>query len=277
MKLPNYMTGLVAAVGLSVCAHAAQADLLDDIVADGELRCGVMLDAPPVGLRNANNEPIGFDVAVCMDMAEALGVKANVIETPSPDRIPALLSKRVDISISSAGNSLERAKSISFSIPYQIWDQSIAVAADSTDIASFDDLEGKKIGMLRGTTGEAAFLKQLEELDWSGDTEIISYGSNAEQFLALSQGKVDAIIEGTAIIAEFARGPGDGRIRIASRWETGPIDYTGLMVRREDVGLSNWTNLFVWHQIKNGRIDELYREWFGVPAPDMSLPGSGAY
>jgi len=141
MKLPNYMTGLVAAVGLSVCAHAAQADLLDDIVADGELRCGVMLDAPPVGLRNANNEPIGFDVAVCMDMAEALGVKANVIETPSPDRIPALLSKRVDISISSAGNSLERAKSISFSIPYQIWDQSIAVAADSTDIASFDDLE----------------------------------------------------------------------------------------------------------------------------------------
>jgi|TARA_B110000008_G_scaffold269534_1_gene298885 polar amino acid transport system substrate-binding protein len=277
MKYANYMTGMCLAIGLGAFAPVANADVLDDIVADGELRCGVMLDAPPVGLRNANNEPIGFDVAVCMDMAEALGVKANVIETPSPDRIPALLSKRVDISISSAGNSLERAKSISFSIPYQIWDQSIAVAADSTDMASFDDLEGKKIGMLRGTTGEAAFLKQLEKLDWSGDTEIISYGSNAEQFLALSQGKVDAIIEGTAIIAEFARGPGEGRIRIASRWETGPIDYTGLMVRREDVGLLNWTNLFVWHQIKNGRIDELYREWFGVPAPDMSLPGSGTY
>lgn len=276
MKISKFLSGAIAVAGLSFGAQVANADLLDDIVANGELKCGVMLDAPPVGLRDADNNPIGFDVEICLDMAAALGVKANIVETPSPDRIPALMSKRVDISISSAGNSLERAKSVAFSIPYQIWDQSIAVSADNLDISSFADLEGKTIGTLRGTTGEAAILVRIKELGWA-ETEMVAYGSNAEQFLAMAQGKVDAIIEGTAILAEFSNGPGKGKIKIASAWAEGPIDYTSLMVRRQDIGFLNWVNMFVWHEYKTGRIDELYQTWFGFPAPAMNLPGVNGY
>lgn len=158
MKLPNYMTGLVAAVGLSECAHAAQADLLDDIIADGELKCGVMLDVPPVGMRDNDNNPIGFDVEFCQDMAAALGVEAVIVETPGPDRIPAILSGRVQVGIASATNTLERAKAVGFSIPYQIWDVGVAVAADNTDINSYTDLAGKRVGTVRGTSGEVAFI-----------------------------------------------------------------------------------------------------------------------
>ena len=142
----------------------AMADKLDDIIASGEIKCGIMLDVPPVGMRDNDNKPIGYDVDFCNDMAAALGVKAIIVETPAPDRIPAILSGRVDVGVASATNSLERAKSVAFSIPYQIWDVGVAVAADNTTITTYEDLKGKSIGTVRGTTGEVAFLKDLQTM-----------------------------------------------------------------------------------------------------------------
>lgn len=271
------VTGLVLSVafGLAAISLPAAADKLDDIISSGKVRCGIMLDVPPVGMRDNNNNPVGYDVEFCMDLAKALGVEAVIVETPAPDRIPAILSGRVDIGVASATNSLERAKSVAFSIPYQIWDVGVAVAADNTSIKSYMDVKGKKVGTVRGTTGEVAFLNDLKQ--WGSGTSHISYGSNAEQFLALSQGKVDAIIESTAIFGEYAKGAGKGKIKVCCSVTTAPADWTGLMVKRGDQGLLNWVNLFVWHQYKNGRTDELYRKWFGYPAPDMAYPGVSSY
>lgn len=257
---------------LTFAIVGAKADKLDDIIASGELKCGVMLDVPPVGMRNNNNEPIGYDVEFCKDMAAALGVKPIFVETPGPDRIPAILSGRVDVGIASATASLERAKSVAFSIPYQIWDLGVAVSANSS-ISSYDDLKNKKVGTVRSTSGEAAV---LDELKSRGNT-VISYNSNAEQFLALKQGKVDAIIESNAIFGEYAKGAGKGIMKVCCSVTTAPSDWTGLMVNRSHQGLLNWVNLFVWHQWKNGRTDELYKEWFGYPAPSMSFPGTHGY
>jgi len=271
LKLTTKFLTLFFAI-LTFAIVGAKADKLDDIIASGELKCGVMLDVPPVGMRNNNNEPIGYDVEFCKDMAAALGVKAVFVETPGPDRIPAILSGRVDVGVASATASLERAKSVAFSIPYQIWDLGVAVSANSS-ISSYDDLKNKKVGTVRSTSGEAAV---LDELKSRGNT-FISYNSNAEQFLALKQGKVDAIIESNAIFGEYAKGAGKGIMKVCCSVTTAPSDWTGLMVNRSHQGLLNWVNLFVWHQWKNGRTDELYKEWFGYPAPSMSFPGTHGY
>ena len=257
---------------LTFAIVGAKADKLDDIIASGKLKCGVMLDVPPVGMRNNNNEPIGYDVEFCKDMAAALGVDPVFVETPGPDRIPAILSGRVDVGVASATASLERAKSVAFSIPYQIWDLGVAVSADSS-IGSYEELKNKKVGTVRSTSGEAAVLDELK----SRGNKVISYNSNAEQFLALKQGKVDAIIESNAIFGEYAKGAGKGIMKVCCSVTTAPSDWTGLMVNRSHHGLLNWVNLFVWHQWKNGRTDELYREWFGYPAPSMSFPGTHGY
>lgn len=60
MKISKFLSGAIAVAGLSFGAQVANADLLDDIVANGELKCGVMLDAPPVGLRDADNTPLAL-------------------------------------------------------------------------------------------------------------------------------------------------------------------------------------------------------------------------
>jgi polar amino acid transport system substrate-binding protein len=268
---------LATAIGLAGVGQGnpAKADMLDDVIAAGKLRCGIMLDVPPVGMRDNDNQPIGFDVEYCRDMAKALGVEAAIVETPAPDRLPAILSGRVDIGVASATNSLERAKSVAFSIPYQIWSVGVAVRADETSITKYEDLIGKAVGTVRGTTPEVAFLKSYEKWKDQGTT-YVSYNSNSEQFLALLQGKVDAIIEANAIFGEYLKGPGKGKIKICCDADA-PSDWTGLMVKRGEQGFLNWVNLFVWHQWKEGRTDELYRKWFGYPAPNMAYPGVHGY
>ncbi|MDD9800661.1 MAG: transporter substrate-binding domain-containing protein [Gammaproteobacteria bacterium] len=274
-KIFHFILVTVSVSAAAIVAAPAYADKLDDVIASGKVRCGIMLDVPPVGMRDNDNNPIGFDVEFCRDLAKALGVEAEIVETPSPDRIPAILSGRVDIGVASATNSLERAKSVAFSIPYQIWDTGVAVAADDKTINTYEDLKGKRVGTVRGTSGEAEFLKDYEA--WKGTgISYIAYGSNAEQFLALQQGKVDAIVESKQIFGEYVKGPGKGKIKVCCSTNA-PSDWTGLMVKREQEGWLRWINLFVWHQWKNGRTDELYRRWFGYPAPDMSYPGVHGY
>ena len=57
--------------GLNTSVYA---DKLDDVIEAGTVRCGVVLDFPPIGYRDANNEPAGFDVEYCKDLAKAMDV-----------------------------------------------------------------------------------------------------------------------------------------------------------------------------------------------------------
>src|SRR5690554_2052124 len=99
MKFPALIAA--AAVTMSLSATPVFADKLDDIISSGVLRCAVTLDFPPMGSRDDNNEPVGFDVDTCNDLAAALGVDAEIVETPFPDRIPALVSGRADVGVAS--------------------------------------------------------------------------------------------------------------------------------------------------------------------------------
>lgn len=148
MKIPMILAASAFAVALST--PAALADKLDDIIASGVLRCAVVLDFPPMGSRDTNNEPIGFDVDTCNDLAGKLGVTAEIVETPFPDRIPALVSGRADVGVASTSDTLERAKTIGFSIPYFAFEM-VVLTKDGLGIESYESLKGKKTGSVAGT------------------------------------------------------------------------------------------------------------------------------
>src|SRR3954465_11987103 len=110
------MLGLPGGLLLAATAAApAMADKLDDIIESGTLKCAVTLDFPPMGFRDESNKPAGYDVDTCNDLAKVLGVTAEIVETPFPDRIPAIVSGRADIGVASTSDTLERAKTIGFS------------------------------------------------------------------------------------------------------------------------------------------------------------------
>ncbi len=256
-----------AALAAAIAAPAAQADKLDDIIASGTLRCAVVLDFPPMGSRDANNLPVGFDVDYCNDLAAALGVEAEIVETPFPDRIPALVSGRVDVGVASTSDTLERAKTAGFSIPYFAF-TNVVLTREDAGIDGYDSLATHTVGSVAGTYEGIALQDDIEKWDQGGSFR--PYQSQADVFLALSQGQIDAtVVTSTVASSIVASGKYEG-LTIAGDAPYLP-DYVGLIALRQEYGLLNYLDLFINQQVRTGRYEELYEKWVGGTAPDLTV------
>ncbi|MFT4131462.1 transporter substrate-binding domain-containing protein [Labrys sp. (in: a-proteobacteria)] len=258
--------GLMAAIAM---ASPAKADKLDDIIASGTLRCAVVLDFPPMGSRDANNNPIGFDVDYCNDLAKALGVKAEIVETPFPERIPALMSGRVDVGVASTSDTLERAKTVGMTIPYFAFEMAVT-ANEKSGVKSFEGMKGKVVGATAGTYEAIALEKQVKA--W-GSGEFRPYQTQADVFLALSQGQLDATVSTSTVAqANVKTGKFPG-IAVVGKAPF-DIDYVALFAARDEYGLINYLNLFINQQVRTGRYAELYKKWVDENVPNLTVNGS---
>ncbi len=266
MKSKVLAFGVTAATAL---AGPAMADKLDDIISSGTLRCAVVLDFPPMGSKDADNNPIGFDVDYCNDLAAAIGVTAEIVETTFPERIPALMSGRVDVAVASTSDTLERAKTAGFSIPYYAFENAV-VARPGLEMASWEDMKGKVVGATAGTY-EAIWLEGKVK-EW-GEGEFRPFQNQADVFLALSQGQLDATV-GTMEVANSTVASGNfGDIKVVDKAPMVP-DYVALITLREEYGMINFMNLFINQQVRTGRYAELYKKWVGEGEPaNLTIPG----
>lgn len=266
MKKSVLMGGLMAA---TCVASAASADMLDDIISSGTLRCAVVLDFPPMGMRDDANNPVGFDVDYCNDLAAALGVKAEIVETPFPERIPALMAGRVDVGVASTSDTLERAKTVGMSIPYYAFENAV-VGNEKAAMKTWEDMKGKTVGATAGTY-EAIWMEgKIKE--W-GEGEFRPYQTQADVFLALSQGQIDATVSTVEVAEANVKSGKFAGIAIVDKAPMVP-DYVSLFTMRQEYGLINYLNLFVNQQVRTGRYAELYAKWVGEGTPaDLTIPG----
>ena len=265
----NKLTLVAAMTATVAVAGSAQADKLDDIIASGKLRCAVVLDFPPMGMRDENNEPIGFDVDYCKDLAAALGVEAEIVETPFPERIPALMSNRVDVGVASTSDTLERAKTVGFSIPYFAFEMAVTVN-NSTGIDSFEGMKGFTVGAVAGTYEAIALEAYVNE--WGEGSTFRPYQTQADVFLALSQGQLDATVSTSTVAQANVQSGNFGDISVVG-FAPFDTDYVALFTRRDEYGFLNYLDLFVSQQVRTGRYAELYEKWVGGELPDLTIPG----
>ena len=117
--MKRFLAGLAAlTVTVTIGAFTASsafADAFEDILKKGVVRIATPLDVPPFGSQNEKREPEGFDVELAGMVAKALGVKLEMQQVTGANRIPFLLTNKVDIVISVMGLTPERAKQIMFS------------------------------------------------------------------------------------------------------------------------------------------------------------------
>jgi len=254
----------IASVLMVLTPTISSADQLDSVIKKGELNCGVVLDFPPMGYFNKDNKPTGFDVDYCNDLAKALGVKSNVLNLTWGDRIPSLVSGKTDVVIGSTSDTLERAKSVGFTYPYFIFKFQV-FSKKGKNIASFDDLKNVKVGAALGTTYETEYLAYAKKMGWGKDN-YTAFKSENDAFLGLFQGKVDAIISTNTNIAtklqteefkDYAAGP------FVPNYD----DVVGLIAKRSEVSWINYLNLFLVHQIRDGKLDAAHNKHFGSDAP----------
>ena len=254
-------TSLVATTAFltMLAVPPAFADKLDDIIASGTLRCAIVLDFPPMGSRDANNNPVGFDVDTCNDLAAALGVTPEYVETPFPDRIPALVSGRADVGVASTSDTLERAKTIGFSIPYFAFTNVVLTRTDA-GIDNYEGLKDKKLGSVAGTF--EAILLEDDMKTWGSSSTFQGF-----------QGQIDATVVTSTVAFATVNSGNFTNLKVAGDAPY-PIDYVSLIGLRSEYGLLNYLNLFVNHQIRSGRYQELYNKHVGEgQAPNLTISG----
>ncbi|QQO11088.1 transporter substrate-binding domain-containing protein [Breznakiella homolactica] len=248
--------------GGSPAAGAAAANNLQRIIDSGVLRAGLSLNGPPIGGRDNKGEPYGYDVDFAQKMAETLGVKLEVIDVDGSTRIAALTSGRIDVAFANMTGTLERAKTIDFSIPYLKSGIKMMVRT-GTAFKDVEDLNmpSVKIGVGRGTTGEELALK------FAPKAEIVYVSDFTDQILLLRQSKVDAVFEDSTLI-DFTAGQSNGTLTAPPRMYSSDPICIGLP--KGDMEFVRWVDMFVSWMISSGWQAETYEKWWGTP-PSANL------
>jgi len=128
---------------------------------EGEITIGVKYDVAPFGFKNPRNGQIeGFDVDIGKAIAAELGVQPKFIEAISDNRIPFLKDGTADLILSTMTINAERDEEIDFSDPYFIARGRILVKKSETSINGVDDLAGKEVCTVLGSTYEDTLKKQ---------------------------------------------------------------------------------------------------------------------
>jgi polar amino acid transport system substrate-binding protein len=109
---------LVSLVAATLSTVPAKAATPDEVKARGKLMVGVLTDYPPFGGTDAQQQPAGYDADVARLLAKSLGVTADLVPVTGPNRIPYLLTNKVDVLIATFGITAERSKQVLFSNPY---------------------------------------------------------------------------------------------------------------------------------------------------------------
>lgn len=252
--------GLVLAMIAPMALAQKEQDLLEEILRRKEVRVGVMLIVPPLGFRNERNEPDGFDVQIAKKMADALGVKLTLVEVLAANRIPYLLSGRVDVIIGAFSRTTERTKVIDFTFPYVMTGPVIMTHKDS-GIKSVGDLDGKRVAVVKGTTG-ALWTKKL-----APNAKILEYDTEPDTLLALKQRKVDALVNDDTILSGYKKENPELEMY-------GPPFYRDFLAFGVPKGQHNWRrwlNSFIFDLFNQGEIDELWPKYFNYPRPKFEI------
>jgi polar amino acid transport system substrate-binding protein len=174
-------------------------------------KIGVKCDFPPFGYIGANGKKGGYDVDVARRFAQIAFGKSTRVSmecVTTPSRIPALMSKRVDIIISTLTYTLARDQQIDFSLPYYDATGRLLVRND-TNIANLAALAGKTVVTTRGSIYDSWIRNCFR------DTRLLVLDSTTSATLALKDRRADTFMFDDALLLGIAAN--DSQLKLTSQ------------------------------------------------------------
>ena len=200
--------GSASSAASSVASSAASSEAASSAAAElttvetGKLTMATNATFPPYEMTTDSGELEGIDVDTAKAIAEKLGLELQIDDMDFDAALLSVQQGKADIVMAGVTVTDERKAVMDFSDSYATGIQSIIVPNDS-DIASPDDLAGKKIGTQRGTTG------YIYCSDDFGEDSVVAYDSGLTAVQALNNGQVDAVVIDNAPATEYvAANPG---------------------------------------------------------------------
>jgi polar amino acid transport system substrate-binding protein len=238
----------------------ADAQTLDRILREKKIRITAEVTSPPFGILDANGQPDGSEIATARQLAKDLGVELELVQVKAPDRIPALLSGRADVAISSLSITIDRAKTVAFANPHGAL-SIVITAPKSVGIRGPADLAGKKIGITRATLEEATVPRSAP-----AGANIVFFDDIAVTIQALVSGQIDAA--GMSAFAAKSVRDRNPRADLEDKYTVTTAFYAAA-VRPADQDLRQFLNTWVFVNSRNGVLAQIYEKHTGVKLVDL--------
>jgi polar amino acid transport system substrate-binding protein len=201
------VAALLLVVGLTACGNksdntAASFRTLDEIKESGKIVIGVFSDKAPFGYVDENGKYQGYDIYFAERIAKDLGVEVEYVSTDPASRVEYAATGKVDIVLANFTVTEERAQQVDFALPYMKVKLGV-VSPDKALITDVEQLNGKQLIVVKGTTAETYFEKNYP------DVTLQKYDEYADAYNALLDGRGDAFsTDNTEVLAWAIQNPG---------------------------------------------------------------------
>ena len=252
-KLVILMMSVIAAVAMLTAGCGGNDK--DDKSAEKVLRVGTEPTFAPFEFqKEGSKEYTGFDMDLARAIGKQMGYKVEIQNMGFDALIPALNAGNIDMVAAGMSITEERQKAVTFSDPYYTSGLIVMVNKDNTEVKSIKDLEGKRIAVQIGTTGEnkARTVK---------DAKVTAYNTNTAAALELQNKGVDAVINDSPVVGYYlAQGGNKTAMTVGDVMEA---EQYGLAVKKGNDKLAGEINKALAELKKNGEYDKIYKTWFG--------------
>lgn len=255
------LAALCLLLGAAVAApSAARADdSLAQIKSRGSLTVGVKADYPPFGYMNGERN-VGLEIDLLRLIARDLLGKPDAITfvpVVASNRFQYLNTSKVDFLFSTVTVTEQRKAVVDFSAPYMKSGWQILVRRGEATINDAQDLRGKTVVVVPGSTGEAGVMRV------AADARLLRLAQTSEALQALDQGRADAFVQDAALLVGIVN-QNHVKYKIVGRsYDDAPI---AAACRKGEGAACDYISKEIEKFQKDGTLAKEYRKWLGVAA-----------
>lgn len=254
MKMKRWLSALlVGAFACSMVACGSNSSEDTDASVAGDTEGGVLVMAtnaefPPYEYHEGD-EIVGIDAEIAAAIAEEMGMELKIEDMAFDSIIPAVKSGKADFGAAGMTVTEDRKVNVDFTESYATATQ-VIIVKDGSDIASPDDLAGKKIGVQLGTTGDI-YVEDVE------DAEIERYNKGFEAVQALTQDKIDAVVIDGEPAKEFVK-DAEGLVILDEAFTE---EEYAIAVQKDNTELLDQMNAALANLKESGKLDEIVAKY----------------
>ena len=222
----------------------------------GVWRVGMDPSFPPFESLDGEGQPIGYDVDLARAIAARWGVEVSFEGIGFDGLVAALWAHKADSVISALPVDPRLTRDVAYSIPYFEAGLLLVVAEGTTDIASPDDLAGRRLAVEWGSEGDVQGRELRRRLE---GLTLLPFPLPQDALAAVVAGEADAALTDAISLRQFQREHGGLRA-------VGPplvsVPYVVAMPRQAPKLLAAVNEALAALQ-EEGTLARLEEKWFG--------------
>jgi glutamate/aspartate transport system substrate-binding protein len=246
---------------------------LKSIAETAKLRIAYRTDSRPFAFLDAQGQPTGYTIELCERIAESLEqelrLPALAIEWVPVDtrtRFQAIVDGSADMECGSTSVSLSRMKIVDFSSLIFAESTGILVKA-GVGIFRFDDMAGKRIGIVPGSTNARAIRDQLAQRRL--EATLVEFRDRSDGVAALGRGELDGFATDKLVLLALAQAANLRDFTVL------PDDLSfepfAIMLPRGDWAFRLAVNAGLARLFRSGEVIEIYTRYFSGVAQRPSV------